>query len=209
VHEQGISELMNEALIESAIAGEREALSLLWQSSRRWVATVLLAHKPRDADLEDLLQVVAMQMCRKISTVNEPKAFKSWLRTVAINAARQEGRKTSNRKRSMLRLVGLEHSNDRSPSPADVIAAESDESRKIYQAAMSLPMGYREPVLMRCVRSMSYQQIGEVLELPTTTIETRIARGRRMLREILAQQEREQHAERETVSSVSARGGAR
>lgn len=209
MHEQGISELMNEALIESAIAGEREALSLLWQSSRRWVATILLAHKPRDADLEDLLQVVAMQMCRKISTVDEPKAFKSWLRTVAINAARQEGRKTTNRKRSMLRLVGLEQSNDRSPSPADVIAAESDESRKIYQAAMSLPMGYREPVLMRCVRSMSYQQIGEVLELPTTTIETRIARGRRMLREILAQQEREQHAERETVSSVSARGGAR
>lgn len=209
MHEQGISELMNEALIESAIAGEREALSLLWQSSRRWVATILLAHKPRDADLEDLLQVVAMQMCRKISTVDEPKAFKSWLRTVAINVARQEGRKTTNRKRSMLRLVGLEQSNDRSPSPADVIAAESDESRKIYQAAMSLPMGYREPVLMRCVRSMSYQQIGEVLELPTTTIETRIARGRRMLREILAQQEREQHAERETVSSVSARGGAR
>jgi RNA polymerase sigma-70 factor, ECF subfamily len=200
---------MNEALIESAIAGEREALSLLWQSSRRWVATVLLAHKPREADLEDLLQVVAMQMCRKISTVNEPKAFKSWLRTVAINAARHEGRKTTNRKRSMLRLVGLEQSNDRSPSPADVIAAESDESRKIYKAAMSLPMGYREPVLLRCVRSMSYQQIGEVLELPTTTIETRIARGRRMLREILAHQEREQHAERETVSSVSARGGAR
>ena len=206
--EQGISQLMNETLIESAIAGDREALQMLWQSSRRWVATILLAHKPRESDLEDLLQVVAMQVCRKISTVEEPKAFNSWLRTVAVNVARQEGRKTTQRKHSMFRLVGLEQASDRSPIPADEIASESDESRKIYQAAMSLPMGYREPVLMRCVRSMSYQQIGEVLELPTTTIETRIARGRRMLREILAQQEREQHAERETVSSVSAIGGA-
>ena len=209
MHEQGISEPMNDALIESAIAGEREALSLLWQSSRRWVATILLAHKPREADLEDLLQVVAMQVCRKISTLDEPKAFKSWLRTVAINAAREEGRKTTRRRRSMLRLVGMEQANQSNPGSADVIMADWDESQRVYQAVLSLPVGYREPILLRGVRSMSYQQIGEVLELPTTTIETRSARGRRMLREILAQQEREQHSEHESQAGVSAVGGAR
>lgn len=185
MEEQGISE----SVIESAIAGDRESLNLLWQQSRRWVAAILLAHKPREADLEDLLQVVAMQVCRKVSSVNEPKAFKSWLRTVAINTAREEGRKTTRRKRSMLRLVGMEQANHQSPDSADLISADSDESRRIYQAAMSLPAGYREPLLLRCVRSMSYQQIGDVLDLPATTIETRIARGRRMLRELLAQQD--------------------
>jgi RNA polymerase sigma-70 factor (ECF subfamily) len=50
--------------------------------------------------------------------------------------------------------------------------------------ARTLPEGYREPLLMRCVRGMSYKQIGAVLDLPETTIETRIARGRRMLREL-------------------------
>jgi len=107
-----------EAAIESAIAGDRDALNLLWHESRRWVAAILLAHKPREADVEDLLQVVAMQMCRKISTVKEPKAFKSWLRTVAINTAREEGRKTTRRRKSMLRLVGMEQSNHRQPESA-------------------------------------------------------------------------------------------
>ena len=44
-------------------------------------------------------------------------------------------------------------------------------------------MTYREPLLLRCVRALSYQQISEVLDLPITTVETRLARARRMLRE--------------------------
>ncbi len=50
--------------------------------------------------------------------------------------------------------------------------------------AGELPEGYRERLLMRCARGMGYKQIGAILDLPETTIETRIARGRRMLREL-------------------------
>lgn len=198
----------HESVIEAAIAGEREALNLLWQQTRRWVAVILLAHKPRDADLDDLLQVVAMQVCRKITEVREPKAFKSWLRTVAINAAREEGRKTTRRKQSMLKLVGMEKADQRVPLGADIEATDSDESKRIYHAAMSLPAGYREPILLRCMRSMSYHQIGEVLELPTTTIETRIARGRRMLKELLKQQEQQSTTQANT-KAVQTVGGMR
>ncbi len=201
VEEHGV----NETIIEAAIAGDRDALNQLWNQSRRWVAAILLAHKPNETDLEDLLQVVAMQVCRKITDVREPRAFKSWLRTVTINAAREEGRKTSRRKRSMLKLVGMEQSTPRRSSSAHEIAGDTDETKKIYDAAMSLPAGYREPVLLRCVRSMSYQQIGQVLDLPVSTIETRIARGRRMLKELLAQQE-QQHR---TLAEAHAVGGAR
>jgi len=39
-------------------------------------------------------------------------------------------------------------------------------------------------VLLRCARGMTHKQISEITGLPETTIETRIARGRRMLREL-------------------------
>jgi RNA polymerase sigma-70 factor (ECF subfamily) len=51
------------------------------------------------------------------------------------------------------------------------------------EQALTLPPEYREPLLLRCVRALSYQQISEILELPVTTIETRLARARKMLRE--------------------------
>ncbi|MGV6815110.1 MAG: RNA polymerase sigma factor [Phycisphaerales bacterium] len=183
-----------EHAVESAIAGDHDALNFVWEQSRRWVAAILMAHKSRDTELDDLLQTVAMQMCRKMSSIEEPQAFRSWLRTVAMNVAREDGRKKTRHKRSMLRFVGMERAKGQEPIGPEMEMVQSDESEKIYSAAMALPIGYREPVLLRCVRSMSYQQIGDVLGLPVTTIETRIARGRRMLREMIEQQERQELA---------------
>ena len=50
-----------------------------------------------------------------------------------------------------------------------------------------------ETVGQRCLRSMTYEQIGEVLDLPVTTVETRLARGRKMLREELEERAVEGH----------------
>jgi len=199
---------INPGIVSAAIRGDRDALSLLWDDSRRWVAAIILAHKPREADLEDLLQLVAMQLCRKISTLDEPKAFRGWLRMIAINIARAEGRKSTRRKRSMLRLVGLGDTREVREERADELALSSEQSRRVYHAARSLPAGYREPVLLRCLQSMSYEQIGDAMGLPVTTIETRIARGRRMLREILAQQQKQEETQRRAAMQGSAIGGA-
>ncbi len=198
---------VNEGVVSAAIKGDRDALALLWDDSRRWIGAIILTHKSREADLEDLLQQVAMQICRKISTLEDPKAFRGWIRTIAINIARAEGRKRTRRKRSMLRLVGLEPDRDHTKDMADEQFVESEESRRVYHAARSLPAGYREPVLLRCLQSMSYEQIGDAMGLPVTTIETRIARGRRMLREILEQQQK-QEATRRANMQGSAIGGA-
>tara|TARA_A100000171_G_scaffold52469_1_gene70959 strand:- start:5400 stop:6026 length:627 start_codon:yes stop_codon:yes gene_type:complete len=198
---------VNEGVVSAAMKGDRDALALLWDDSRRWIGAIILAHKSREADLEDLLQQVAMQLCRKISTLEDPKAFRGWIRMIAINIARAEGRKRTRRKRSMLRLVGLEPDRDHTRDMADELFVESEESRRVFHAARSLPAGYREPVLLRCLQSMSYEQIGDAMGLPVTTIETRIARGRRMLREILEQQQK-QEATRRANMQGSAIGGA-
>lgn len=189
--------------------GDRDALALLWDDSRRWIGAVILTHKPRETDLEDLLQQVAMQMCRKIATLEDPRAFRGWIRTIAINIARADGRTKTRRKRSMLRLVGLEPARDDRADRADERALACEQSHMVYDAARSLPAGYREPVLLRCLQSMSYEQIGDAMGLPVTTIETRIARGRRMLREILEQQRQQEEKRRANAQlQGSAIGGA-
>jgi RNA polymerase sigma-70 factor, ECF subfamily len=168
--------------IASAMAGDREALRSVWHAHRRWVASILLAHKARGTDLDDLLQGVAVQLCRKIQDVREPEAFRAWLRLVAINIARADGRGVTRKRQGFLRLVG--HSNEPGDEPVQDRSARTEEASKLMSLAMSLPEGYREPLLMRCVKGMSYRQIGDAMDLPETTIETRIARGRRMLREL-------------------------
>ncbi|MEM9372660.1 MAG: sigma-70 family RNA polymerase sigma factor [Planctomycetota bacterium] len=168
--------------IAAAMGGDREALRSVWRVHRRWVAAILLAHKARGTDLDDLLQAVAVQLCKKIADVREPEAFRAWLRMVAINIARADGRSVTRKRQGFLRLVG--RSDDRGDEAAGERSARNEDAARLMSLAMTLPEGYREPLLMRCVKGMSYRQIGDAMDLPETTIETRIARGRRMLREL-------------------------
>ncbi|MBL8990900.1 MAG: sigma-70 family RNA polymerase sigma factor [Phycisphaerae bacterium] len=171
-------------MVDAAIAGDHEALRSLWQQHRRWVAAVIIAHKPASADVDDLLQDVAATVVAKISTVSDAAAFVPWLRTVAMNAARLAGRRhviSSNG----LRLVRerTEQSTGGVSEDSAEASARRDEAQKLMRLALGLSEEYREPLLLRAVQGLSYREIASILDLPETTVETRIARARRMLRE--------------------------
>ena len=182
----GPSEGARPSLVRAAAGGDAQALRALWHEHRRWVAAVLIAAKPRQADLEDLLQEVALTMVRQIHTVEDEAAFRGWLRQVALNTARAAGRKATRRgalDRAHAHDLACEHH----PGDEPESLAEREEARRLMRLAQDLPEAYREPLLLRCVRGMSYRAISGITGLPETTVETRIARGRRMLREIAAQ----------------------
>lgn len=153
-------------------------MSALWRTHRRWVAAILLAHKPREAELEDLLQEVAVRVVAHAHDLRDPAAVRSWLRTVAINVARSAGRKQTVR-RDARPAIEEQAPTEARPGPA---RSERDE---VLEAALSLPEAYREPLILRALRGLSYKQIADTLGVPVTTIETRLVRARRMMRDAL------------------------
>jgi len=172
-----------------AMRGHGESIEHLWQAHRRWVAAIVLAHMPRDAELEDLLQDIAATFVRSVGELRSPGAMRPWLRTVAINAARAAGRKKTRRRRALESQAATdpgtfagEYASDATPAAPEA----ADEARWLLDLVADLPESYREPLVLRCVRGMNYKAISELTGLPETTIETRIARGRRMLRERVA-----------------------
>ncbi len=185
-HSEGKAE--EHRLVEQAQAGDRDAAQLLWRMNRRWVAAIVLAHRPRTIDVDDLMQDVAVRLLAKIDTLRDTKAFKPWLRQIIINICRGAARS----EKPTLRLVNnpndpdeprsmLEPAGDL-PEPEELLGRK-DAAGLLLRQAMSLPAEYREPLLLRCIQSLTYQQISDILDLPITTIETRLARARKMLRE--------------------------
>lgn len=179
----------DDSLAAAAIAGDADAVQRLWTLNRRWVAAILLAHKPRWADVEDLLQEVALSMVRKLSEVRDPRAVRPWLRTVAVNIAHAAAR--SGKRRAGDERLGEAADESHEGRGRDFVQApealsEYEHGRLLLTLAGQLPDGYREPLLLKALQDLSYREIGEILDLPETTIETRIARGRRMLRELAA-----------------------
>ena len=160
---------------------DRDAIERLWRENRRWLASVILAHKPAAADLEDLLQEVAATLVTKGHTIRDEASARGWLRIVAINAARNAGRRRT--RRGEHRAVPIDALADHlaaAGSAADPAAPAME--RELIQRLAALPEAYREPLLLRAVRGLSAAVIGEVLGLGEATVNTRLARARRMLR---------------------------
>ncbi len=197
------------ALVVRATSGESDAVQELWQSHRRWVAAIVLSHMPREADLDDLLQDIAATFVRSVQELRTPGALRPWLRTVSINAARAEGRKKTRRRNALESQAATDpgtFQRDETPDKTAAVPEDADEAKWLLDLISQLPDSYREPLVLRCVRGMNYKAISELTGLPETTIETRIARGRRMLRERVAI-EREQQMGRSSASQQGAGDG--
>jgi DNA-directed RNA polymerase specialized sigma24 family protein len=53
-----------------------------------------------------------------------------------------------------------------------------------------IPPIYAEPLLLQSTQGLTQRQLATLLDVPETTIETRLARARRMLRQLAAEAER-------------------
>jgi RNA polymerase sigma-70 factor (ECF subfamily) len=193
-------------LVHAALLGDRAALERLWAEYRRYAATVILAHKPASADTDDLLQEVAATLVTKLHTLSDPANFLPWLRMVALNVARLAGRKHAAAiVRPDSEAVGL-HGGVSAP-PAERADAR-DQAVAVMDLCRSMPEEYREPLLLQTLRQLSYRQIGEALNLPETTVETRIARARKMLRELVRKAEPGPDAPTVGAGTARVTGGA-
>jgi len=185
---------------------DRQAIERLWLENRAWIARVLLAHKPRWADLEDLLQEVAATVVAKAHTIEDPAAARGWLRTVALNAARAAARAGQYREAGRVALELDAFASGRGGGPGsggfvtDAVdhAIAEDARTDLVLRLDRLPETYREPLLLRTVRGLSSRTIGQMLGISEAAVDTRVARARRMLAQPL-------DAEGEAAPTASAR----
>lgn len=181
--EEGVG-LDDERLVVSARQGDRAALDSLIRRHDRWVRGVVYSTLGGPSQLDDVVQHVWTTVCQQIGTLADPARWRSWLFRLARNAAIDAGQKQSRLNRAYAPLA-----DDASVAGDDerpiTEAIASEEHQQILQAIRGLPAIYREPFVLRHMEDWSYAQIGEALDLPVDTVETRLVRARRMLRETL------------------------
>lgn len=151
----------------------------LWRAHRGWIAAVVLAHMPREAELEDLLQDVAVAITTGASAGRIPtdaNAVPTWLRSVALNVARTAMRRAYRTRRRPAAVTD-------SAAPGD--APRTDEFDQLRDLVARLPEHAREPLLLQVVHGLSVREIARVMDLPERTVETRLVRARRGLRAAL------------------------
>ncbi len=144
------------------------------------------------ADAADVTQEVFLKAYRGIRGFRGGSSLKTWLYRIGV-------REALNHRRWWKRHLGWQTSmnsaeqGDKHPaefeaataSPFDELAA-SEIQRTVRRALGHLPEAFRSAVILRDLEGLSYEEIAEVLEVSIGTVKSRILRGRRLLRQILA-----------------------
>jgi len=171
-------------LVSEAQQGSRPAADQLIRSHEGWVRSVIYGVAGRPDHIDDVAQQVWAQVWKRLGSLKDPARLRSWLYSIARNAAIDAGQARNRR-----RAVGLDEMADafgdeRTRTPARA-AVGNELHATLLRAVQALPALYREPFVLRHLEDWSYAQIGELLGLPVETVETRLVRARRLLREML------------------------
>jgi len=182
-------------LFTAAARGDPAALEALWRRERRRVAAVLIAHRPREEDLDDLLQEVGTVFVERLGEVREPERLGAWLRAVALNIARGAGREARTARARRRGLEAAEGAIAPDGESGRRRSEAADELRLVLSWVQGLSPALAEPLLLRAVWGHSQRDIAEWLGIPETAVESRLARARRELRERIVAADRLRRAE--------------
>ena len=137
-----------------------------------------------DADARDLCQEAFQKAYRGLGTFKREARFSSWLYQIALNVCRDRIRRR--RGKTAVSLDDLEDARDGvlrivGPSPLDLV--EARDLRHIVEAAMgTLRAEEREVVILKEYQDLTFPEIAEVLDVPLSTVKTRLYRGLAQLR---------------------------
>ncbi len=176
---------VEQPVIEAIQAGDRYAFAELVQRHGAWVRSIVYGVLGRGELVDDVVQQVWACVWQRINELREPARWRPWLYRITRNTALDAGREITRRRRLQAgatdHLIARHSDRERPGNDADI----QERHEAVLAAINGLPALYREPFVLRHMNGWGYQQIAEVMDVPVDTVETRLVRARRLLRDAL------------------------
>lgn len=171
-------------VIEAIRAGDRHAFSEFLGRNSGWVRGVVYGVLGDRDHVDDAVQQVWTAAWLRIGELRDANRWRPWLYRLARNAAIDFGRDAT-RRRKRFQSLDSGAPDPGTAAPATSPKASTPNHGTVLAAIAALPALYREPFVLRHISGWSYREIGDVMSMPVDTVETRLVRARRLLRETL------------------------
>jgi RNA polymerase sigma-70 factor (ECF subfamily) len=153
-----------------------EAFHLLVDRYGSYLFALAASLLGNQADAEDVVQECLTGAFRGLHSFRQQSSVKTWLTAILIRQA-----SAFRRSRSLWRRPPLKQ---QAPSVASQ-DPRSDSRLDVRAAVAALPEEFRQVVVLRELHGLSYEEIAQVMGVPRGTVESRLFRGRRLLRDAL------------------------
>lgn len=175
------SGLSDSSLVASAREGQAWAREALYRRYVKMVFATAYKMTPWDAEVEDIVQEVFLNVFERLDQLDDPDSFGGWLKTTTIRLAWQIGRKRKRRAR-----LGLVTS--AAVDPDRIISSEASPETKVALRKALLQLRKLSPDLriiwsLRKIEEYQLDEIAEVMNISRSTVKRRLAAAERRLKE--------------------------
>jgi RNA polymerase sigma-70 factor (ECF subfamily) len=181
------------SLVSQARAGNMASVEKLILKYQDRVYNTILKMCGNEADAAELAQDAFVRAIEGLKDFKGESSFYTWLFRIAVNLTLNFCKKNSKLSFQSLQEQIDEDTNrqlkdyliDKSAAEPSELAAKKEVHSLISKAIEKLEPQQRAVVILRDIEQMSYNEIAETLDMEIGTVKSRIARGRKNLKEIL------------------------
>jgi RNA polymerase sigma factor (sigma-70 family) len=181
-------------LVHQALTGDQEAFEALVSRYEKALFDLIYFCVGEYHEAHDVLQQVWLQLYLSLAILRPNVQIKPWLFTVARNRSLDALRRKRLPSFSEVE-TGHEEGEaaswdtiaDTSPTPEE-LAERRDLQHSIQRAIQALPHKYRSIVLLYYGGQLNFSEIGQVLNMPGSTVKTCFYRAKPLLRAALTAQ---------------------
>jgi RNA polymerase sigma-70 factor, ECF subfamily len=177
--------LTDEALVEQAINGNPEAFGEIVKRWERKIFALCYGMLSREEDARDAAQETFISAYRNLANFRGEAKVSSWLHRIAVNQCLTKQRRAKVRPESSLEDESETNQavfiakNGASPART---TEQSERLQFVRQAVAALPVELRQIVLMKEFEEMTFQEISDALDLPLSTVKSRLYTALKQLR---------------------------
>ncbi|MEJ7846756.1 MAG: RNA polymerase sigma factor [Pyrinomonadaceae bacterium] len=177
--------LTDEKLVELAVSKDSEAFGEIVKRWERKIFALCFGMLGREDDARDAAQETFIAAYRNLANFRGDAKVSSWLHRIAVNQCLTTKRRAKTRSEDF--LDEETHEEDRVfmvPPHLSPLRTTEQNERLFYvrQAVTSLPTDLRQVIVMKEFEDMTFQEISETLELPLSTVKSRVYTALKQLR---------------------------
>jgi RNA polymerase sigma-70 factor (ECF subfamily) len=167
----------DEVIVERALTGDAEAFGELVRRWERRIFALTYGMLGREEDARDATQETFLAAFRNLRGFRGEAKVSSWLHRIAVNQCISRQRRAKVRSESALddeqENEAASFATPVSESPARLVEGRQ-ETLAVRRAINSLPLELRQVVVMKEFEELTFREIADVLELPLSTVKSRL-----------------------------------
>lgn len=180
-----VRELTDEQIVKLAVGENPDAFGEIVKRWERKIFALCFGMLSREDEAKDAAQETFIAAYKNLARFRGEAKVSSWLHRIAVNQCLTRKRREKTRSESF--FDGSESAEEKvftapsrlSPSR---IAEQGERMRAVRQAVVALPEDLRQVVVMKEFEEMTFQEISDTIDLPLSTVKSRLYTALKQLR---------------------------